>query len=116
MQRQFHTIDATDKALGRLASDIAFLLHGKNRVDFDPRLDSGAVVTVTGVEKMKITGKKLEQKMYYRHSGYPGGLKTTQMKKLMAEKPREVLKKAVYNMLPKNKLRAEMIKRLRFAN
>jgi large subunit ribosomal protein L13 len=114
MQRNVHTIDATDKVLGRLASSIAILLRGKNKISFQPHLDEGDIVNVKNVGKLKVTGNKMEQKVYYRHSGYPGGIKSKQLKDLMNDKPSEVLRKAVYNMLPKNRLRSEMIKRLRF--
>ncbi|MBD3207885.1 MAG: 50S ribosomal protein L13 [Candidatus Nealsonbacteria bacterium] len=115
MQRETHHIDATDKSLGRLASRIAVLLRGKHKPEFIPRKDMGDVVVVDNVDKMKITGKKLEQKKYYRHSGYPGGIKETPLKDLFAENPGEVLKRAVYGMLPKNRLRSKQIKRLKFS-
>jgi large subunit ribosomal protein L13 len=114
MQRKTHTIDATDKSLGRLAAEIAKLLRGKHKPDFAPYRDMGDFVVVKNVEKIKITGKKLKQKVYYRHSGYPGGLKQIPMGRLFKENPGEVLKKAVWGMLPKNKLRKKMIKRLKF--
>ena len=102
-------IDATNKVLGRLASQIAILLRGKDKPDFVPYLDKGDKVMVTNVDKIKITGKKLDNKIYYRHSGYPGGLK----EKLMREFPlSELLRKAVYNMLPKNRLRKGMMEKL----
>lgn len=114
MQRQIHTIDAADKVLGRLAVQVALLLRGKNKPGFAPNVDGGDIVKIKNVAKIKITGKKLEQKKYYRHSGYLGGLKATPLKDVFATKPEEVLKEAVLGMLPKNKLRAQMIKRLRF--
>jgi large subunit ribosomal protein L13 len=114
MERKTHTIDATDKALGRLASRIALLLRGKQKPDFFPYKDMGDFVIVKNVSKMRITGRKMEQKKYYRHSGYMGGLKETPLKKLFKEKPAEVLKKAVSGMLPKNKLRPNQLKRLKF--
>lgn len=112
MQRKTHTIDATNKVLGRLASEIAVLLRGKQKPDFAPNKDMGDFVVVKNVEQLKFTGKKFEQKKYYHHSGYLGGLKAMPLKKLFKERPTEVLKKAVWGMLPKNKLRAKMIKRL----
>ena len=115
MQRNTQTIDATGKILGRLATEIAILLRGKNKPDFAPYKDIGDFVTVKNVEKLKFTGKKIEQKKYYHHSGYLGSLKETPMEKLFKENPPEVLKRAVFGMLPKNKLRAKMIKRLKFA-
>jgi len=114
MKRETHTIDATNKVLGRLASEITILLRGKNKPDFAPYKDIGDFVVVKNVEKLKFTGKKIDQKKYYRHSGYLGGLREIPLKKLLKERPAEVLRKAVWGMLPKNKLRAKMIKRLKF--
>ncbi|MGM0439210.1 MAG: 50S ribosomal protein L13 [Patescibacteria group bacterium] len=114
MERQTHTIDATDKSPGRLASKIAVLLRGKNKPDFEKHKDMGDEVFVENVDKMKLTGKKVEQKKYYSHSGYPGGLKEKSMEELMEDHPDEVLRRAVFGMLPKNKLRAKQIKRLKF--
>jgi large subunit ribosomal protein L13 len=114
MERKIHIIDATGKVLGRLASQIAILLMGKHKPNYDPSKDMGDVVIVKNVEKIKLTGKKLEKEKYYRHSGYIGGLKEIPIKKIFQEKPGFLLKKAVYGMLPKNKLRKRMIKRLKF--
>ena len=114
MKRNTHIIDAKDKVLGRLASQIAILLRGKHKADFDPTKDSGDFVIVKNVDKVKITGKKLEKKKYFRHTGYLGGLKEIPLKKIFKENPTNVLKKAVFGMLPKNKLRAKQIKRLKF--
>ena len=114
MQRKTHTIDATNRVLGRLATGISILLRGKQKPDFVPYKDMGDIVIVKNVSRMKITGRKMEQKKYYRYSGYPGGLKEIPLKRLFKEKPGEVLKKAVYGMLPKNKLRPKQIKRLKF--
>ena len=113
MERKTHTIDAAGKILGRLATEIAVLLRGKHKSDFAPYKDMGDVVIVKNVAQLKFTGKKMEQKKYYSHSGYLGGLKEMPLKKLFAKNPGEVLKKAVFGMLPKNKLRAKMIKRLK---
>ncbi len=113
MQRNTHTIDATNKILGRLATQIAILLRGKDKPDFVPNKDMGGFVTVKNFSKIKITGKKFEQKIYYHHTGYLGGLKKVSLKKLFEKNPDEVLKKAVFGMLPKNKLRAKQIKRLK---
>ncbi len=109
-----HEIDATGRVLGRLATEVATLLRGKHKVDFDYHNDNGDRVNVLNVEKIKLTGNKLDQKVYRHHSGYPGGLKTENLSDLMAKDPAEVLRRAVYNMLPKNKLRQHMIKRLTF--
>ncbi len=114
IQRKTHTIDATDQSLGRLATRIVLFLRGKQKPDFFPHKDMGDFVIVKNISKMKITGRKMEQKKYYRHSGYMGGLKETSLKKLFKEKPDEVLKKAVSGMLPKNKLRVNQLKRLKF--
>lgn len=114
MERKTHTIDASGKVLGRLATRIVLLLRGKHKPDFVPYKDMGDIVVVKNVSKIKVTGRKMEQKKYYRHSGYMGGLKVTPLKKLLKERPDEVLKKAVSGMLPKNKLRSEQLKRLKF--
>ena len=114
MKRQNHTIDAKDKVLGRLATEIAVLLRGKQRADFRPNQDSGDFVTIKNVDKIKITGRKMDQKKYYRHSGYPGALKEVSLRKFFEISPAEVLRKTVFGMLPKNKLRSEQIKRLKF--
>ncbi len=112
IKREKHELDATDIAVGRLATQIAILLRGKNRPDFVPHIDSGAHVKVINASKLKFTGRKLAQKDYYRHTQYPGGLRTIAMGKVFAKDPTEVVRKAVYGMLPKNKLRNEMLKRL----
>ena len=114
MEKETHTIDATGKVLGRLAAEIAVLLRGKHRPDFVLNLDMGDFVIVKNVAKLKITGKKMEQKKYFHHSGFLGGVKETPLKKIFKEKPQDILKRAVFGMLPKNKLRAEQIKRLKF--
>lgn len=112
MERKVHTIDATEKPLGRLASEIARVLQGKHKVAYMPNTDCGDTVEIVNVQKIKFTGKKLEQKMYYRHSGYLGGLKEIPARKVFAENPAEVLKIAVKNMLPKNRLLVGRMKRL----
>lgn len=114
MERKTHIIDATDKALGRLASQIAILLQGKHKPNFVPYRDRGDFIIVKNVERIRLTGKKIEQKKYYRHSGYLGHLKEIPIKKVLAQKPEEVLKKAVSGMLPKNRLRKIRLKRLKF--
>lgn len=113
MERKTHTIDAAGKVPGRLATEIAVLLRGKHKIDFVPYKDMGDIVIVKNVAQLKFTGRKIEQKKYYRYSGYPGGLKEIPLKKLFEKNPSEVLKKAVFGMLPKNKLRSRMIKRLK---
>jgi len=114
MTREIHTIDATNKILGRLAVEVALLLRGKEKPDFVPYKDEGDTVIIKNIDKLKVTGKKMDQKKYYRHSGYPGGLREISLGELLKTRPEEVLKKAVLGMLPKNKLRDKMIKRLRF--
>lgn len=113
MPRLEHKLDATDISLGRLASQVALLLRGKNKPNFIPYLDQGDKVIIENITKIKISGNKLDGKIYYRHSQYPGGLKKEKMKDLIDRKGyAELLKKAVYGMLPDNKLRKEMMKRL----
>lgn len=112
MERKLHKIDAADQIAGRLASKVAFLLQGKNKVSYQAHTDCGDSVEVENVAKMKFSGKKLEDKVYYRNTGYPGGIRTTKLSDLMDQKPGEALRKMVYNMLPDNKLRPKMIKRL----
>ncbi|MDO8663656.1 MAG: 50S ribosomal protein L13 [Candidatus Wildermuthbacteria bacterium] len=114
MENKTQIIDATGKVLGRLATEIVALLRGKNKTDFAPYKDIGDFVIVKNVEKLKITGKKMEQKKYFHHSGYLGSASETSMKELFFSAPGEVLRKAVFGMLPKNKLRVKMIKRLKF--
>jgi len=106
------TIDATNKILGHLAVEAANLLRGKNKPGFLPYLDKGDRVTITNTDKIKVTGRKMKQKIYYRHSGYPGGLKEFRLEEMMERDSRQVVRKAVYRMLPKNKLRKKMIKKL----
>ena len=108
-----HTIDATNKILGRLATKIALILMGKRKTNYSPNIDIGEEVVVNNSSKMKFSGHKLEQKIYYHHSGYPGGLKERKMKEIFAKDPSELLKKAVYNMLPKNKLRSGRMNRFK---
>ena len=114
MKNTTQTNDATYKVLGRFASVVAVLLRGKNKPDFVPYKDEGDFVTIKNIDKIKITGKKLEQKIYYHHSGYPGGLKKIPMSKLFEESPKKVFIKAVMGMLPKNKLRVKQMKKLKF--
>ncbi len=116
ISRKTHQIDASGKILGRLASEIAILLRGKNKVNFQPHLDNGDGVIVSNASKIKFSGKKIEQKQYIHHSGHPGGLKTIGLKEVFTKNPALVLKRAIWNMLPKNKLRIKMIKRLRIIN
>ena len=113
MKKETHTIDAEGKILGRLATQIATLLRGKQRPDFAPNKDIDDIVIIKNVDKIKVTGKKYTDKIYYRHTGYLGGLKEVNYKKVFEKNPSEVLKRAVYGMLPKNKLRDKIIKNLK---
>jgi len=112
MKRETHTIDATDRVLGRLAVQIARLLRGKHKPEFIPRKDVGDFVVVKNASRLKVTGKKAEQKKYYHHSGFMGGLKEIPFEKLFKRDPGQVVKKAVWGMMPKNKLSKIQIKRL----
>ncbi len=114
MTLETKTIDATGKTLGRLATEVATLLIGKNKPDFVPYKEMGERVIIRNVDKLKFSGRKFEQKKYYHHTGYLGHLKEKPLKVLFREDPAEVLRKAVLGMLPKNKLRERMIKRLIF--
>lgn len=114
MERKTHIIDARGKSLGRLASQITVLLVGKHKPEYDPSKDLGDIVVVKNVDKMKFTGKKLEKKKYYWHTGYLGGLKERTLKQMLQKDPKKVLKLAVLGMLPKNRLRKKRIKRLKF--
>ena len=113
VKRANHTLDASGQILGRLAVRAATLLMGKNKTTFTRSLDIGDFVTITNAAKVKVTGKKMEQKMYYRHSGYPGGFKPLNLEKMMETHPDRVIEYAVKGMLPTNRLRARMMKRLR---
>ena len=113
MNREIHKIDATEKIAGRLASKIAFLLQGKHKISYQSNTDQGDFVEVTNSAQMKFSGKKIEQKVYHRTTGYPGGIRTKKLKDLIVQSPEKLLRDMVYDMLPKNKLRAEMIKRLK---
>jgi len=112
IERKLHKIDATNKTVGRLATQIATVLRGKNKAEFEPHLDLGDIVEINNISKLKFTGKKLEQKKYFRYSGYPGGLKESKMSEVFKFNPAQVLQRAVREMLPNNKLRKNMMKRL----
>ena len=113
-KHQVHEINVENKILGRIASEVALLLRGKNKPTFAPHLDQGDEVIIKNVDKMKFTGKKLENKVYKHHTGYVGHLKVTKMGEVYKKNPQKVFNKAIYNMLPKNKLRKEMMKRLKY--
>lgn len=113
VERQWHVIDATDVVLGRLASQTAILLRGKHKPTFAPHTDTGDFVIIVNAEKVALTGAKLEQKRAYRHSGYPGGLKSVNYAELLETNPVRAVEKAVKGMLPKNKLAAQQLKKLK---
>ena len=112
IERKWYVVDAEGCTLGRLASGIASVLRGKNKPEFTPFVDTGDYVIVVNADKIKVTGKKLEQKIYYRHSEYVGGMKETNMKEMLAKKPEKVLELAVKGMLPKGPLGREMYRKL----
>ena len=113
IKREWHVIDAKDKILGKLATEVAWLLMGKHKPMFSRNLDVGDYVVVVNAEKVKVTGNKAKQKTYYRHSGYPGGLKSINYEKLMQTYPTRVIEHAVKGMLPHTRLGNSMIKKLR---
>lgn len=112
IKRTWYLFDAKDQTLGRLSTVIAKVLMGKNKPSYVPYLDQGDFVVVTNVSKVKVTGRKSTQKVYFRHSGYPGGDKTETFAQLQNRKPEEIIRHAVKGMLPKNKLGRQMIKKL----
>jgi large subunit ribosomal protein L13 len=113
IKRQWHSIDASGRVLGKVATEAAGLLMGKHKPTFTRHLDGGDFVVITNAEKVRLTGNKAKQKLYYRHSGYPGGLKSISLEKLSQADPTRVIEYAVKGMLPKNRLRDGMMKRLR---
>ena len=112
IDRKWYVVDAEGKTLGRLASEVAKVLRGKNKPIFTPHIDTGDYVIVVNAEKIKVTGKKLDQKVYYRHSGYVGGIKETTLKEMLNKHPERVIEFAVKGMLPKGPLGRSMIKKL----
>lgn len=112
VERKWYVVDAAGQTLGRLSSEIAKVLRGKTKPIYTPHADTGDYVIVVNAEKIKVTGKKLEQKIYYNHSDYPGGMKETTLKEMLAKKPEEVIRLAVKGMLPKGPLGRSMIKKL----
>ncbi|HDZ25655.1 hypothetical protein LCGC14_0684270 [marine sediment metagenome] len=113
IEKKWWVINAEGKILGRLATEVAILLRGKRKPEFAHFLDCGDFVVVINAEKINVTGKKLEQKKYYSHSGYPGGLKVKTLKELLDTKPEEVVRKAVWGMIPKGKLGRAVYKKLK---
>jgi large subunit ribosomal protein L13 len=112
-ERDWYVVDAQGKTLGRLASEIASVLRGKNKPTFTPYVDAGDFVVVVNAEKVHLTGRKLDQKMYWRHSGYPGGIRGVTARKMLDTKPEQVLRIAVKGMLPKNTLGRNLLKKLK---
>lgn len=113
LDRKWYVIDADGKVLGRLASRVAMILRGKEKPQFTPHVDTGDFVVVVNAEKVKLTGKKMAEKIYYRHSGYIGGLKARTAQELLAQKPEEVIRLAVKGMLPKNRLGNQLLGKLK---
>jgi large subunit ribosomal protein L13 len=113
IKRKWYLVDAEDKTLGRLASEIAKVLRGKNKPIYVPHLDTGDYVIVINAEKIHVTGRKLDQKMYHRHSGYPGGLRSITLREQLKRHPTRVIRSAVWGMLPHNRLGRAMIKKLK---
>lgn len=112
IERKWYVIDAADQTLGRLSTEVANILRGKNKPIFTPHIDTGDYVIIVNADKVKVTGKKLEQKIYYRHSEYVGGMKETTLKEMMNKKPEFVVEHAVKGMLPKGPLGRQMLSKL----
>lgn len=112
IDRKWYVVDATGMTLGRLASEVASVLRGKNKPIFTPHIDTGDYVIVVNADKVKVTGKKLDQKIYYRHSDYVGGMKETTLREMLAKKPEKVVELAVKGMLPKGPLGRQMYTKL----
>ena len=113
IERNWYIVDAEGETLGRLASRIAPILKGKHKPVYTPHLDCGDYVIIVNAEKVRVTGRKMDQKLYYRHSGYPGGLRSISLKDQLAKRPERVLQAAIRGMLPKNKLGRRMLKKLK---
>jgi large subunit ribosomal protein L13 len=113
VERKWYVVDAEGQTLGRLATEIATILRGKNKAQYTPHVDTGDFVVVVNAEKVVVTGKKAEQKVYRRHSGYPGGMKETSYARMMERKPAEVLRKAVKGMMPRTRLARQQLKKLK---
>lgn len=112
IERKWYVVDATGHTLGRLATEVANVLRGKNKPTYTPHIDTGDYVIVINADKIKVTGKKLDQKIYYNHSDYVGGMKETTLKEMLAKKPEYVIDHAVKGMLPKGPLGRQMLKKL----
>jgi large subunit ribosomal protein L13 len=113
VERKWYVVDAEGKHLGRLATEIVRVLRGKNKPQYTPHVDVGDFVVVVNADRVAVTGRKAEQKVYRRHSGYPGGMKETSYEQMLAREPTEVLRKAVYGMMPKTRLARKQFKKLK---
>ena len=113
IEKRWWLINAEGQTLGRLATEISTLLRGKNKAEYSPHIDCGDFVVVINADKVNVTGKKLEQKKYYSHSGYPGGLRVKTLREVLEKKPEEVIKKAVWGMIPKGKLGRAVYRKLK---
>ena len=113
VERKWYVVDAEGRTLGRLATEIAKILRGKNKPQYTPHVDVGDFVVVVNAEKVVVTGKKAEQKVYRRHSGYPGGMKETSYARMMERRPEEILRRAVYGMMPKTRLARRQMGKLK---
>ena len=113
VERKWYIVDATDKVLGRLASEVAHRLRGKHKATYTPHVDTGDNIIIINADKIRVTGNKMKDKMYYHHTGYPGGIKEINFEKLLAKKPTMIIEKAVKGMLPKNPLGRAMFKKLK---
>ena len=112
IQREWRVVDADGATLGRLATQVAAILRGKHRASFSPHLDTGDPVIIVNAARIRVTGKKLQDKLYVRHSGYPGGFRTETLERLLQRRPEEVIRRAVRGMLPQNRLGEKMIRKL----
>jgi large subunit ribosomal protein L13 len=113
VERRWYVVDADGQTLGRLATQIADTLRGKDKAQYTPHVDTGDFVVVVNAEKVRVTGNKLDQKRYYRHSGYPGGLRSRTLREQLERRPTEVIRKAVKGMLPRNRLARQQINKLK---
>ena len=113
VERKWYVVDAEGKTLGRLATEVARLLRGKTKPQYTPHVDTGDFVIVVNADRVNVTGRKAEQKLYRRHTGYPGGLKEVSYEQMMDRKPTEIVRKAVYGMMPKTRLARQQFKKLK---
>jgi large subunit ribosomal protein L13 len=113
VERKWYVVDAEGQTLGRLATEVARILRGKNKPQYTPHVDTGDFVVVVNAEKVVVTGRKAEQKVYRRHSGYPGGLKTTTYEQMLERRPTEILRRAVKGMMPKTRLARQQLRKLK---